>query len=103
MLMQELGGNARPTTVYEKVHKQNKDRQANHELQIFSFESISVATSNFSSENKLGEGGFGLVYKVSSLHLSLSLSVGKLNIRPSLANPTRPINKLTLELSSTAQ
>ena len=73
MLIQELGGNARPTTVYEKVHKQNKDGQANHDLQIFSFESISVATSNFSSENKLGEGGFGLVYKVSSLSLSLSL------------------------------
>uniref|UniRef100_A0A7N2LNA9 Non-specific serine/threonine protein kinase n=1 Tax=Quercus lobata TaxID=97700 RepID=A0A7N2LNA9_QUELO len=63
MLIQELGGNARPTTVFEKVHKQNKDGQANHELQIFSFESIPVATSNFSSENKLGEGGFGLVYK----------------------------------------
>uniref|UniRef100_A0A7N2LPE2 Apple domain-containing protein n=1 Tax=Quercus lobata TaxID=97700 RepID=A0A7N2LPE2_QUELO len=47
----------------QKVHKQNKDGQANHDLQIFSFESISVATSNFSSENKLGEGGFGLVYK----------------------------------------
>ena len=78
MLIQELGGNARPTTVYEKGHKQNKDGLANHDLQIFSFESISVATSNFSSENKLGEGGFGLVYKVSSL--SLSLSVGKLNV-----------------------
>ena len=38
-------------------------------------ESISVATSNFSSENKIGEGGFGLVYKVSSWHLSLSLSL----------------------------
>ena len=47
MLIQELGGNARPTTVYEKGHKQNKDGLANHDLQIFSFESISVATSNF--------------------------------------------------------
>ena len=69
MLIQELGCNAtyaRPSPVHDKVQKQNKDEQANHELQIFSFESISVATSNFSSENKLGEGGFGLVYKVSS-------------------------------------
>ena len=65
MLIQELRGNARPSPVHDKVQKQNKDEQANHELQIFSFQSISVATSNFSSENKLGEGGFGLVYKVS--------------------------------------
>ena len=78
MLIQELGGNARPTTVYEKVHKQNKEGQANHDLQIFSFESISVATSNFSSENKLGEGGFGLVYKVSSLSLSLCRKVERM-------------------------
>ena len=30
MLIQELGGNARPTTVFETVHKQNKEGQANH-------------------------------------------------------------------------
>ncbi|TYH74728.1 hypothetical protein ES332_D05G422200v1 [Gossypium tomentosum] len=30
---------------------------------LFSFDSISLATDNFSSENKLGEGGFGPVYK----------------------------------------
>ncbi|XP_075667614.1 G-type lectin S-receptor-like serine/threonine-protein kinase At1g67520 [Castanea sativa] len=63
LLMQEIGGNAIPSTVHEKVKKQNKDGQASHELQIFSFESISVATNNFSIENKLGEGGFGPVYK----------------------------------------
>ncbi|KAF9662787.1 hypothetical protein SADUNF_Sadunf18G0090700 [Salix dunnii] len=33
-------------------------------LQVFSFESIKAATNNFSSENHLGEGGFGPVYKV---------------------------------------
>ncbi|RVW43668.1 putative cysteine-rich receptor-like protein kinase 35 [Vitis vinifera] len=32
-------------------------------LQVFSFTTIKVATNNFSSENKLGEGGFGPVYK----------------------------------------
>ncbi|KAL6337982.1 hypothetical protein AAG906_005955 [Vitis piasezkii] len=34
-----------------------------HDLKLFSFDSIVAATNNFSSENKLGEGGFGLVYK----------------------------------------
>ncbi|KAK9274722.1 hypothetical protein L1049_021973 [Liquidambar formosana] len=32
-------------------------------LQVFSFADIVVATNNFSIENKLGEGGFGPVYK----------------------------------------
>ncbi|TQE10507.1 hypothetical protein C1H46_003845 [Malus baccata] len=33
------------------------------ELLIYDFESILVATDNFSTENKLGQGGFGPVYK----------------------------------------
>ena len=38
-------------------------------LPLFSFSSVSTATDNFSVENKLGEGGFGPVYKVHhSLH-----------------------------------
>ncbi|GLT62605.1 hypothetical protein SLA2020_352270 [Shorea laevis] len=32
-------------------------------LQVFSFARIKAATNNFSSNNKLGEGGFGPVYK----------------------------------------
>jgi hypothetical protein len=30
----------------------------------FDFGKIKVATNNFSNENKLGQGGFGAVYKV---------------------------------------
>ncbi|KAM4111471.1 hypothetical protein ACJW30_05G070100 [Castanea mollissima] len=63
LLIQELGGNAIPPTIHDKEKKQNKDGHANHELRIFSFESIFVATNNFPTENKLGEGGFGPVYK----------------------------------------
>ncbi|KAL2943966.1 G-type lectin S-receptor-like serine/threonine-protein kinase SD1-1 [Bienertia sinuspersici] len=37
----------------------NKDM----ELALFDFAEINKATQNFSIENKLGEGGFGLVYK----------------------------------------
>ena len=42
------------------------------ELPLFNFSCISVATDNFSEENKLGEGGFGPVYKVKMLLLILS-------------------------------
>ena len=76
MLIQKIGGNAIPSTVHEKVMKQNKDGQASHNSQIFNFESILAATSNFSTENKLGEHGFGLVIIRLVLSLSLSLSRG---------------------------
>lgn len=36
----------------------------NKELPMLSFSSISAATGNFSLANKLGEGGFGPVFKV---------------------------------------
>jgi len=31
---------------------------------MFEFEQLLEATDNFSEENKLGQGGFGAVYKV---------------------------------------
>nr|WAU86897.1 birch protein [Betula platyphylla] len=37
------------------------------ELPVFSYESVSAATNNFSAANKLGQGGFGPVYKGKSL------------------------------------
>ncbi|KAK7302661.1 hypothetical protein RJT34_13554 [Clitoria ternatea] len=33
------------------------------ELPMFDFNTITIATNNFSEENKLGEGGFGIVYR----------------------------------------
>ncbi|KAL4559526.1 hypothetical protein LXL04_031667 [Taraxacum kok-saghyz] len=39
------------------------DKKINVEVHYFTFQSISSATNNFSSINKLGEGGFGVVYK----------------------------------------
>ena len=34
------------------------------EVTFFTLAIVATATENFSSNNKLGEGGFGLVYKV---------------------------------------
>ena len=36
------------------------------ELKFFNLSIIAKATNNFSIDNKLGEGGFGPVYKVTS-------------------------------------
>jgi hypothetical protein len=36
----------------------------NSELNIYEFSQVLEATGNFSEENKLGQGGFGPVYKV---------------------------------------
>ena len=36
------------------------------DLPFYDLESIRVATHNFSNENKLGQGGYGPVYKVIS-------------------------------------
>ena len=40
--------------------RQNEDL----EVPFFSLDSLATATNNFPSNNKLGEGGFGLVYRV---------------------------------------
>ncbi|XP_050371454.1 G-type lectin S-receptor-like serine/threonine-protein kinase At1g67520 isoform X2 [Argentina anserina] len=39
------------------------DGKGGQDLSVFSYASIIAATCNFSNENKLGEGGFGPVYK----------------------------------------
>jgi hypothetical protein len=46
-----------------------KKREKNAELLLFNYESVSVATNNFSTVNKLGEGGFGPVNKVHYIFL----------------------------------
>ncbi|KAK9095757.1 hypothetical protein Sjap_021254 [Stephania japonica] len=41
----------------------SEDSEQHPDFQLFSFGSLSSATNDFSNENKLGEGGFGPVYK----------------------------------------
>ncbi|KAM3216183.1 G-type lectin S-receptor-like serine/threonine-protein kinase [Capsicum annuum] len=43
--------------------KRKIDKKMSHEVQLYSLESLEIATDNFSPGNKLGEGGFGPVYK----------------------------------------
>ena len=50
-------------------HNFGEDGTENQDISIFSFKSIAMATTNFSNSNKVGQGGFGAVYKVLFLNL----------------------------------
>ena len=47
------------------------------EVPFFTLATIVIATNNFSSSNKLGEGGFGLVYKVTLQQTFLKITKNK--------------------------
>lgn len=48
----------------EQVLKLWRVEETDSEFSIFDFEQIADATDNFSDNHKLGQGGFGPVYKV---------------------------------------
>ena len=52
---------------YEDTTDNQDTLKHRHDLRLFSYASIMEATNGFSSMNKLGEGGFGPVYKVRSI------------------------------------
>lgn len=52
---------------FGKGDRAEKFKRKDSWFPLFSFASISAATDNFSIRNKLGEGGFGPVYKVAFL------------------------------------
>ncbi|RXH86042.1 hypothetical protein DVH24_017095 [Malus domestica] len=52
--------NSSDSTLQEYIREHEQS-----DLFIYRFDSVSIATNNFSITNKLGEGGFGPVYKVS--------------------------------------
>ncbi|KAG6661039.1 hypothetical protein CIPAW_03G147400 [Carya illinoinensis] len=49
--------------VFGDTKEARNDGKKGHDVKVFSFPSIVTATDNFSTENKLGQGGFGPVYK----------------------------------------
>ena len=55
----------------QNIDGQNEDL----ELPLFSLATIAIATNKFSSNNKLREGGFGLVYKVTWIDQFTSCSI----------------------------
>ncbi|MBA0550100.1 hypothetical protein Golob_021077, partial [Gossypium lobatum] len=63
LLSFDLSISPEPTKNEQSGVKQRQKHEKEMEIPIFSFSSVSAATNNFSLSNKLGEGGFGPVYK----------------------------------------
>ncbi|MED6174484.1 hypothetical protein PIB30_069435 [Stylosanthes scabra] len=61
-LIHDIGGTAMLSRMNYIAKKFRTESNTSDEIEIFSFESMVAATNNFSSSNKLGEGGFGPVY-----------------------------------------
>lgn len=52
----------------EQVLKLWKIEESDSEFSLYDFDQIADATTNFSNDYKLGQGGFGAVYRVQFLH-----------------------------------
>ena len=64
LLSFELSISSEPTRNEQSEVKRQRKHKKEVDIPLFSFSSVSAATNNFSVSNKLGEGGFGPVYKV---------------------------------------
>ena len=64
ILLNDLEGTT--GTCCMEAHMHARDQDHSREMHYFNFTTILAATNSFSDENKLGEGGFGPVYKVKS-------------------------------------
>ena len=65
----EQGENCTMTTVASDSYHKTKLE----ELPLYSYETLASATESFHDKNKLGQGGFGPVYKVS--HITCKIHV----------------------------
>ncbi|XP_020098677.1 G-type lectin S-receptor-like serine/threonine-protein kinase RKS1 [Ananas comosus] len=64
----------------DEVIKLWKSEERSSEFSLFDFDTLENSTNNFSDENKLGEGGFGTVYK-GQLSDRLEIAVKRLSAR----------------------
>lgn len=62
--MNELGASLAAIDKLSGAYKVELSGKKDHELPLFNFSSIQAATDHFSDANKLGQGGFGPVFKV---------------------------------------
>ena len=53
----------------ENMPGDNLNQVQVQELPLFNFEKLTSATNNFHQSNKLGQGGFGPVYRVTFLRI----------------------------------
>ena len=56
----------------QKYHNDNLNQVRVQELPLFNFEKLASVTNNFHLSNKLGQGGFGPVYRVMVVLLEVS-------------------------------
>ncbi|XP_048327072.2 G-type lectin S-receptor-like serine/threonine-protein kinase At1g67520 isoform X2 [Ziziphus jujuba] len=63
VLIRELRTSMAAIKELSGTHKLKSNGKQDHELPLFSFSAIESATGRFSDANKLGQGGFGPVYK----------------------------------------
>nr|XP_048327075.1 G-type lectin S-receptor-like serine/threonine-protein kinase At1g67520 isoform X2 [Ziziphus jujuba var. spinosa] len=63
VLIRELRTSMAAIKELSGTHKLKSNGKQDHELPLFSFSAIESATGHFSDANKLGQGGFGPVYK----------------------------------------
>lgn len=50
--------------ISSRRHTSRENKTEDLELPLMEFKDVAIATENFSNSNKLGQGGFGIVYKV---------------------------------------
>jgi len=61
---------------------------------MFDFRQIVESTDNFCNENKLGQGGFGAVYKVICYAIMSTLSVVYIYMAAKIINPDLHFKKI---------
>ena len=68
-------GEARQSFPCDNLLEDNLNQVKVQESPLFNFEKLATATNNFHLSNKLGQGGFGLVYRVMVALLEVSCQI----------------------------